>query len=212
MTTIEDIASGVRRFRDVIFPKRRRLFEAMAHHQDPKILFIGCIDSRVNPAMLCHADPGDMFVERTPGNLVPIYGNTTSGVSASIEYAVAALQVTDIIVCGHSDCGALKAVSNPEARAALPAVSRWLKYADESLPRLTPGPKRESPKARLRRFCQANVATQLEHLATHPSVRRRLKQGDLALHGWVYDIPTGTVQRFNPATGKFALWPEKTRA
>jgi carbonic anhydrase len=207
MTKIEDIRDGVLRFRKKVFPIRRALYEELANHQAPQILFITCIDSRVDPADLCDADPGDMFTERTPGNLVPVYGDVRSGISASIEYAVTALEVSDIIVCGHSDCGALKATLNPKALKKLPAVDRWMHWADEAVTHVKKHHRQADDKEKLHRLCEQNVLAQMSHLETHPSVARRVKAGRLRIHGWVYEIHTGEVQAYNPATKQFELWP-----
>ncbi|MBI2685262.1 MAG: carbonic anhydrase [Acidobacteria bacterium] len=207
MTEMDDIRQGVLRFRKKVFPIRRAIYEELAHHQDPQVLFITCIDSRVDPADLCDADPGDMFVERTPGNMVPIYSDHRVGVSASIEYAVTALGVTDIIICGHSDCGALKALLHPEKLEKLPAVERWLHFADEAIDAVNTVHPNAEPKAKLHHLCEQNVIAQLDHLGTHPCVAQRLKTGYLRLHGWVYEIHTGEVHRYDATTKRFALWP-----
>jgi carbonic anhydrase len=207
MSAYEQIARGVLRFRRHVFPQRRAVYQALAHHQAPQVLFIGCIDSRVAPAELCHTAPGEMFVERTPGNLVPVYDEAAVGVSASIEYAVVALEVAHIIVCGHSDCGALKGLMHPEKLQVLPAVGRWLSHATEALAEVDAAHPQADEATRLALLAQANVRHQLAHLATHPSVRARMAQGLLSLHGWVYDIPTGQVEQYEPTVGKFVLWP-----
>jgi carbonic anhydrase len=207
MTELEDIRQGVLRFRKKVFPIRRAIYEELAQHQDPQVLFITCIDSRVDPAELCDADPGDMFAERTPGNLVPIYSENRSGISASLEYAVTALKVTDIIICGHSDCGALKALLTPEKLEALPAVERWLHYADEAIDAVNTLYPNAPAAEKLHHLCQQNVIAQLAHMRTHPCIQRRLKEGNLRLHGWVYEIHSGEVHRYDPEAGAFALWP-----
>lgn len=207
MTKLEDIRQGVLRFRKKVFPIRRAIYEELANHQNPQILFITCIDSRVDPVELCDADPGDMFVERTPGNLVPIYADTRSGISASIEYAVTALGVTDIVICGHSDCGALKALLAPKSLAKLPAVHRWLHWADEAIAHVRKHHRDAGDEEKLHLLCQQNVIAQIDHIATHPCVQKRLKKGDLRIHGWVYEIHTGEVHRYDPSAKAFALWP-----
>jgi carbonic anhydrase len=212
MTTIDDIQQGVLRFRKKVFPIRRAIYEELARHQDPQILFITCIDSRVDPAELCDTDPGDMFVDRTPGSLVPVYnGAQRSGISASIEYAVTALNVTDIIICGHSDCGALKALLYPEKLAALPAVERWLHFADAAIAHVQANHAGKDEHTMLQRLCEQAVITQLGHMETHPCVQQRIADGTLRIHGWVYEIHTGEVQRYDPATRAFALWPPPSR-
>lgn len=208
MTKLDDIQRAVLRFRNHVFPERRSLYEMLAKHQAPQVLFIACIDSRVEPSELCNTGPGDMFVERTPGNLVPIYGDQRVGVSASIEYAVTALQVTDIIICGHSDCGALKGALDPGSLRELPAVERWLHFADEALDYLATHHPALEGDAKLHMLCEQNVITQIEHLKTHPCIQRRLEAGDLRIHGWLYEIHTGEVHRLDPETRSFALWPD----
>ncbi len=212
MTQIDELRQGVLRFRKKVFPLRRAVYEQLANHQAPQILFLTCIDSRVDPGDLCDADPGDMFVERTPGNLVPIYSEARVGVSASIEYAVAALNVTDIIICGHSDCGALKALLHPEKLEELPAVERWLHYADEAISAVKVLPPEIRNDEKLHQLCQQNVIAQIDHLRTHPSVQKRLEAGNLNLHGWVYEIHTGEVHAYNYDTKSFALWPADRQA
>ena len=207
MVIDERIAQGVRRFREQVFPERQELYRELGHQQAPEVLFIGCIDSRVVPAELCNTGPGEMFVERTPGNLVPIYRAEAVGVSASIEYAVSALRVSEIIVCGHSDCGALKGLLQPEHLANLPAVARWLRYAQEALAQVTAAHPHAVGEHKLALLCQFNVRVQLRHLLSHPAVRARVDDGSLRLRGWVYDIPTGQVAHYDERGDHFALWP-----
>ncbi len=212
MTTMDDIRAGVLRFREEIFPRRRLHFERLAAHQAPQILFIGCIDSRVNPAMLCHTDPGDMFVERTPGNLIPVYSSNRSGVSASIEFALTKFEISDIIVCGHSDCGALKALlAPPGSLQGVPAVERWMHYADKAIAHVNEHHAGLPPKKKLARLCEANVLAQIDNLKTHPSVKKRIAEKSIEIHGWTYNIGKGEVHRYDPARQKFALWPPKPR-
>jgi len=200
------IRDGVLRFRTEIFPQRRELYARLAEKQKPLALFLTCGDSRIDPCLLTGTDPGDIFVERTPGNIVPIYSeNTSVGVSASIEYSVAVLGVEEVIVCGHSACGAMKGLLHPEHLAAIPATARWLHYAQPALDALA----RESDDEahRLKRLAQLNVIEQIKHLHTHPAVEERFKTGRLGIHGWYYEIHTGIVEAFDPATGSFASWP-----
>ena len=160
--------------------------------------------------MITQTGPGELFIERNPGNIAPVYSGEAVGVSASIEYAISALRTPHVIICGHSDCGAIKGILHPEAVADMPAVARWLRYGDEALRRLgaqAPG-AREDEHERLRRLTELNVLVQMEHLATHPAVRQALAEGRLALHGWVYEIETGEVRAYDPARGLFVPFPE----
>ena len=206
---MDQIREGVRRFRTVVFPEWRELYESLAEKQQPYALFLTCGDSRIEPSLLTGTSPGQIFVERTPGNIVPIYEDTASvGVSASIEYAVAVLGVTDVIVCGHSACGAMKALLHPEALQKIPATARWLKYAQPALEELERKYRGADDSDRLERLTRLNVLEQMSHLRTHPTVEERFKRGSLGIHGWFYKIHTGTVERFNPATSEFEQWPQ----
>jgi carbonic anhydrase len=199
---------GVRRFRTEVFPEWRELYESLAEKQQPYALFLTCGDSRIEPSLLTGTSPGQIFVERTPGNIVPVYEDAASvGVSASIEFAVAVLGVADVIVCGHSSCGAMKALLHPEVLETIPATARWLKYAHPALQKLEEDYRVEDESARRERLARLNVVEQMSHLHTHPTVAERFKRGSLGIHGWFYEIHTGTVEIFNPATRVFEQWP-----
>ncbi|MET9699766.1 carbonic anhydrase [Streptomyces sp. NPDC006529] len=190
---MHDLTAGVAHFQQDVFPAKAALFARLATTHEPQTLFIGCSDARVVPELLTQREPGELFVIRTAGNLVPAYAPGSDGVAASIEYAVAVLGVRDIVVCGHSACGAMTALAEHQDLAALPAVARWLRHADASVARAGSGPDRVGALVR------DNVAAQLANLATHPSVARALAAGSVTLHGWVYDIPTGAVEDFTAA-------------
>ncbi|MEW1638976.1 carbonic anhydrase [Streptomyces sp. NPDC093801] len=189
---MQDLAEGVARFQRDVFPAKAELFAHLATHHTPRTLFIGCSDARVVPELITGAEPGDLFVVRTAGNLAPAYGPAADGVAASIEYAVASLGVEEIVVCGHSGCGAMTALAEGHDLSGAPAVAGWLRHAGPSRARATaPG---DVPA-----LVRQNVLAQLANLATHPSVSRALAEGALALHGWVYDIPTGRVEDLTAA-------------
>ena len=206
---MDRIREGVRRFRTVVFPEKQTLYESLAEKQIPYALFLTCGDSRIEPSLLTGTDPGQIFVERTPGNIVPVYDNTVSvGVSASIEYAVAILGVQDLIVCGHSACGAMKGLLHPELLDEIPATARWLKYAQPAVELLQKDYPGMGDADRLKILTQLNVVEQMAHLHTHPAVEARFKAGTLGIHGWFYEIHTGRVDAYNTATGKFEPWPD----
>lgn len=195
---------GVARFRAEVFPNKRELYEQLAEKQKPEALFITCGDSRIDPSALTSTEPGEIFVERTPGNIVPIYSDSAAvGVSASIEYAVVVLGVRDIIVCGHSACGAMKGLLHREKLAHIPATARWLEYAEPALDLLNNSPSPLGDGARLKRLSHLNVVEQIAHLHSHPAVEARIKEGSLALHGWYYEIHTGVVEAYNEGKGQF---------
>ena len=195
---------GVRRFQQQAFPEHSELFQELATGQDPHTLFITCADSRISPEMITQTQPGELFVCRNIGNVVPAYGEMMGGVSAVVEFACVALEVTDIVVCGHSDCGAMKAMLNPDSAELrrMPTVRSWLRNADaaRSVVEVThPGLEGE---AFVQALVEQNVRTQLGHLRTHPSVAARLAQGTLNLHGWVYGIGSGSIATLDDSTGK----------
>ena len=203
------IRDGLKRFQTEIFPQRRRQFEQLAASQSPRALFLTCGDSRIHPELLTGSEPGEIFVERNPGNMVPIYNDGSRvGVSTSIEYAMVELEVPRIIICGHSDCGAIKAILHPEKLGRIPAVSRWLSLGRDALALLDDGFKQTSDAERITRLTKLNVLSQMKHLETHPSVIERLRCNDLTIQGWVYEIHTGRVEAFNPQTGEFEIWPD----
>jgi carbonic anhydrase len=183
---VDRILSGVSQFQKDVYPKNRGFFERLALGQRPEALFITCADSRIDPCLLTQSKPGELFICRVIGNIVPPYPDAVGGVSATIEYAVGVLGVADVIVCGHTDCGVMKGVLNPEAVAELPSVSAWLHYAQ---------PARAAAGAdEIMAVTEQNVLQQIENLRTHPSVKQRLSDGDHGLHGWVYHIGEGKMQ------------------
>jgi carbonic anhydrase len=205
---MDEIRAGVKRFYLEVFPERRHLYERVATSQQPRALFLTCGDSRIDPELLTGSGPGEIFVERNPGNMVPVYNEDAQvGVSASIEYAVSVLQVPHIIVCGHSNCGAMKAVLHPESLATLPAVRHWLHLASPALDILDRAHTRGTDEERLGCLTRLNVIEQMKHLETHPAVVERLRQGRLTIDGWMYEIHTGRVEAYNSNSGKFEPFP-----
>ena len=183
--TVQNLSEGVARFRRDVFPAKAELFARLATDHTPTTLFISCSDARVVPELITGSEPGELFVIRTAGNLVPAYTPGADGVAASVEYAVAVLGVTDIVVCGHSACGAMTALAEGHDLSAVPTVADWLRHADASVAR--------AAGTGVDALVRGNVLAQLANLATHPSVARALADGRVTLHGWVYSIPTGAV-------------------
>src|SRR5471030_456529 len=199
---MKSIVDGVIKFQQHAFPAMSSLFKELATTQSHTALFITCSDSRVVPELLTQQDPGDIFVIRNAGNIVPSYSSEPGGVTATVEYTVAVLGVTDIVVCGHSDCGAMTAISSCKCLDHLPAVASWLRHAD-SAKVVNASRTHISPAARLNSMVRENVIAQLVNLRTHPSVALALEQGRLNLHGWVYDIETGSIVALDGATNSF---------
>ena len=190
----ERLLKGVRHFREKEFPSRRELYAQITREgQRPHTLFITCADSRLDPELLTGSGPGDIFVSRNIGNVVPAYGGMLGGVSAVIEYAVSALEVSQIVVCGHSDCGAMKSLLHPEALDKLPTVKHWLTSAEAAISVADAVCSREDGPAFLSNLVEQNVLLQVSHLKTHPSVAGQLARGRLEIRGWVFDINSGEV-------------------
>ncbi|MFF7901757.1 MULTISPECIES: carbonic anhydrase [unclassified Streptomyces] len=184
---MRDLAQGVTRFQRDVHPAKADLFAHLAENHAPHTLFIGCSDARVVPELITTSEPGELFVVRTAGNLVPSHAPGPDAVAAAIEYAVAVLGVSDIVVCGHSGCGAMTALAEAHDLRGVPAVAEWLRHADASR-------ARTAARGDVAALVRQNVLAQLANLATHPSVAGGLADGTLTLHGWVYDIATGGVE------------------
>ncbi|MEV0186745.1 carbonic anhydrase [Streptomyces sp. NPDC050625] len=187
---MHDLAKGIARFQQDVFPAKKELFAHLTAHHTPHTLFIGCSDARVVPELITGCEPGELFVIRTAGNLVPAYTPGADGIAASIEYAIAQLGVTDIVVCGHSACGAMTALAHGHDLSNAPAVADWLRLADASV-------ARTATTGDVPALVRQNVLAQLANLATHPSVARALAEQKVTLSGWVFDIATGRVEELN---------------
>lgn len=196
-------AAGVVKFQTEVFPEKKDLFEKLSRGQSPEALFITCSDARIETAMITQTDPGELFICRNAGNIVPPHKEKAGGMTASIEFAVAVLNVPHIVICGHTECGAMIGAMHPDRVAHLPHVSEWLGYAGEALREVEKDAAGRPEAERLARLTERNVILQLKNLASHPAVGKRLKRGDIALHGWVYDIRTGDVNAYDAAQQRF---------
>jgi carbonic anhydrase len=190
---VKPILEGLRRFQKEVFPQRPDFFRQLAEGQRPETLFIGCSDSRVDPNLLTSTDPGELFVLRNAGNVVPPYGASTGGEAAAVEYAVQVIGVNQIIVCGHTHCAAVQALLDPEAADDLPALGMWLMQLEATRRIVRENLSDTDPKDLAEKAVQANVLVQLANLSTHPVVAARLLAGDLDLIGCVYWIESGRV-------------------
>ena len=199
----DGLVEGVLQFREQVYPEREAQFRRLASGQRPHTLFITCADSRVVPEMITQTDPGELFVCRNIGNIVPAYGEMLGGVSAIVEYACTALGVSHILVCGHSDCGAMKALLKPDdpSLRRMPTVASWLRNAEAARSVVEVTQPGLEGAAKVQALVEQNVRTQLQHLRTHPAVAARLAEGSLTLHGWVYDIEDGRVSTLDEAGG-----------
>ncbi|GEA06076.1 carbonic anhydrase [Alteromonas sp. KUL42] len=201
---MDHVISGVAKFQNEVFPDKKATFQKLANGQNPEVLFITCSDSRIDPNLVTQTEPGELFICRNAGNIIPPHSNETGGMTASIEFAVAALGVEHIVICGHTDCGAMKGAINPEGLSSLPHVKEWLGHCRVAT---------EVVKERcghseltiddLEAVTMENVVQQLQHLRTHPAVAAKIATGHVKLHGWVYNIGTGEVLCYNNEKGEF---------
>ncbi|MDH3238793.1 MAG: carbonic anhydrase [Deltaproteobacteria bacterium] len=205
---MEKLISGIHRFRTQYWSDNEELFQRLAEHgQSPEALFITCCDSRVIPTVITHSQPGDLFVLRNIGNFVPPYSENPldgTGAAAAVEYAVVHLKVRDIIVCGHSDCGAMKALyRDREAFAETPHIKEWLTHGDRTLAVVADNYPGKSKEERLAVTAEENVLLQMENLRTYPVVQKAAREGRLHVHAWFFEIGTGKVHAYNPEKGQY---------
>jgi carbonic anhydrase len=200
---MQKLVEGIHHFQSNIFSSQRELFERLSAGQNPDALFITCSDSRINPNLITQTDPGDLFILRNAGNIIPPHNASNDGGVATIEFALVGLGIKDIIVCGHSLCGAMQAVTQPELLREMPAMNSWLSHA-EAVRRIVKEKYSHLSGAALQTAAaQENVLLQLTNLQTHPAVAAGLAQGVLKLHGWMYKIETGQIFAYDPGQGQF---------
>jgi len=207
---MEKLVRGFLKFRTEVFAKKKELFTRLSENQAPRALFITCSDSRVDPTLLTQTDPGELFILRNAGNMVPPYGSMQGGSTATIEYAMAVLKVPHIIVCGHTDCAVMRALLNPEEVSDLPAVREWVEQAETTRRLMHEHYTDLTGNDRLIKTTQENVRSQLDHLRTHPSVAVLLRKKQVDLHGWVYSISTGDVWVYDFGLEQFTSLLDET--
>lgn len=204
---MQKLLEGHRHFLSAVFPDRRDHYKLLADRQSPEWLFITCSDSRVVPDLVLDTEPGDLFIARNAGNIVPDHATesdeSVDGVTATIEYAVEVLKVKHIILCGHSDCGALKAAIDRTSLESLPKARRWLSNVEAAFTCRPPLNTADGVSAELASLIRGNVIAQLRNLRTQPSVANALAHHALEIHGWYYDILTGHIEQFDEQAGVF---------
>ena len=200
---MERLIEGHKRFLAEVFPARRNQFKLLADRQAPEWLFITCSDSRVVPDLILGTGPGDLFITRNAGNVVPITTHDVDGVTATIEYAVEVLHVKSAILCGHSDCGALKAALDKKSLEKLPKANRWLRHVDAAFTHRQPLNPADGDQAELAALIRGNVVAQLRNLREQPSVAHAVAAGRLTVHGWYYDILTGRIEEYDELMRRF---------
>ncbi len=201
--SLDSLIKGVKDYQEGTFSQHRETFEKLTEGQKPKALFITCSDSRVDPTTVTGSRAGDLFIIRNAGNIIPPYGATNGGEGATVEYALMALNIQNIIVCGHSHCGAMQGLMSDGGLENLPNVASWLGHArttrlviKDRHPDLTGEPL-------VVQAGRTNVLVQLDNLKTHPSVALRLAQGKLKLHAWIYTFERGEMLSYDQASGEW---------
>lgn len=198
------IREGYEAFRATQYPQHQELFEQLREGQSPEVMLVTCSDSRIDPNLITQTLPGELFVIRNAGNLVPT--RQASGVAATLEYGVKALKVKHIVVCGHSHCGAVSAALAPESLSDLPYVAAWLEESGPDLPEDLP-----EGDDRLDAAVEHNVRAQLANLHALPFVQQAVEAGELELHGWVYEFETGDIRQLCEDSGCFeSIAPKKS--
>jgi carbonic anhydrase len=197
------LVHGLHHFQQHVFRPQREFFESLGSGQTPEVLFISCSDSRISPNLITQTDPGDLFIVRNAGNIVPPHSHDPGGEAATVEYAVEALGVTDVIICGHSQCGAMKAIIDPSMVAQLPIMATWLGNAEATRRIMLARYQHLTGDELLEVVVAENVLVQIEHLRTQPAVAAALARGALRLHAWVYTIETGEVFAYDANKGQY---------
>jgi carbonic anhydrase len=209
---VKKLLNGIVDFRKNVRPTVKDTFALLALGQRPDTLFIACSDSRVVPNLFASTEPGDLFVIRNVGNLIPPYqadSKAFGSEAAAIQFGLSSLPITEVIVCGHSECGAIGALSKGDDQPAdTPAFNCWLRHGAGSLRQLEDGASLGNHLERHNQLSQLNVLEQLEHLKTYPVVQERVASGQLRLHGWYFDIKEANVYEYEPSEGRFHLIDE----
>lgn len=205
---MQKLVSGIHQFRKEVFAKKRELFTKLALGQEPTALFITCSDSRINPNLVTQTEPGELFVIRNAGNIIPA-SPATGGELATIEFAIKGLGIRDIILCGHSDCGAMKGVvANKVGLAHMPHLSSWLSHAERTRAIMEAQYQHLEGDKLLTATVEENVLVQIENLATHDFIAEALAEGRLKIHAWVYKFETGQVFYYHPEEQQYLLLEE----
>ncbi len=206
---MKKLAKGLREFRATYFSTHRELFEQLSHKQKPRVLFITCSDSRIDPTLITQAAPGELFVIRNAGNIIPPFGATNGGEGATVEYAIHALNIEQIVVCGHSHCGAMKGLLQlGKLEEEMPLVYDWLRHAEATRRLVKENYSEYEGEELLEITIAENVLTQIENLRTYPVIHSRLYQGRLKIYGWVYHIETGEVFAYDAVDHTYVPLPQ----
>lgn len=203
---MKNLLPGLRKFSHSVFESRKSLFENLSKGQSPHTLLITCSDSRIDPNLITQTEPGEIFVVRNAGNIIPPFGSSMGGEEAAIEFAIDGLKVSNIVVCGHSHCGAMAGLMDRVNLDSLPSVKKWLGHAQATRKRIEATHSRDSVD--LTKVIEENVLVQINNLKTHPSVSAALKQDRIRIYGWLYHFENGTITLYDPKREKFVVSTE----
>jgi len=193
---MQNLIPGLRKFSEEVFPQQRPLFENLSSGQKPHTLLITCSDSRIDPNLVTQTQPGEMFVVRNAGNIVPPFGSSRGGEEAAIEFAVEGLKVTNVVICGHTHCGAMAGLMGRVNLDSMPSLRNWLEHAAATKRRMQ---NSESTIA----VAEENVLVQADNLKTHPSISAALREKRIRIFGWLYHFETGDITLYDTGSRKF---------
>ena len=198
---MKKLIKGLGEFKSNYFSTHLELFEQLAHGQKPRVLFITCSDSRIDPNLITQTEVGELFVIRNAGNIIPPFKAANGGEGATLEYAIHALSIEQIVVCGHSHCGAMKGLLQlNKLQEEMPLVYDWLQHAEATRRLVKDNYSNYSGEELLEVTIAENVLTQIENLKTYPVIHSKLHQGKLNIYGWIYHIETGEILAYDPET------------
>ena len=207
---MQKLIEGIRQFQSNYVPSHKALMKELSKGQHPRVLFIGCSDSRVSPEIITQSEIGDLFIIRNAGNIIPPFEAANGGEGATIEYAIDALGIQQVIICGHTQCGAMKGLLQlGELEDKMPLVYEWLNNAAATRKLVCDNYGHLEKKEMLNALVAENVLTQIDNLRTYPVIRSKLYSGELSIHGWVYKIETGEVLNYDAETHAFT--PPQTK-
>jgi carbonic anhydrase len=211
---MKKLIQGITDFRKNLTEENRALFAKLALGQKPDALFIACSDSRVVPNLFASTNPGDLFVLRNMGNLIPPFSANIreSCASAALEFSVFSLKISNIIVCGHSECGAMQALMQGTDPICCPHITSWLEYGKDSLDRVNNGFTVNAALAKHNQISQVNVLQQMDHIMSYPFVKERVANKQLRVHGWWFDIAHADVYCYEQSLNQFVLIDEQEAA
>lgn len=205
------LIEGIVDFRKNITEEYRELFAKLALGQKPDALFIACSDSRVVPNLFASTNPGDLFVLRNVGNLIPpaSLGEQETSAQAAIEFSIFSLNISNIIVCGHSECGAMIMLAEGRDEPCCPHLTSWLKYGEPSVKKVKEGFEIMPGISEVNQISLANVLQQMEHIASYPYIREKIEKKEIRVHGWWFDIAHADVYCYEPTLNQFVLIDER---